>query len=492
VRYDAIVLGSGLGGSAAASLLALYGLRTLLLEKNPRLGGSCSFYEKQGFHVDVGTHMFTLGNAGPLGWVQDRLGIRPRLEFLRCEPICVLRGMGVDLELPAAFWRGPRFLAEAALQLRIPPRDWPGIVRFFKDLLTMREGEIDALEDVTVDQLMARYTNNPKILAGFGLLLGLYFVLPYWEVSAAEAVYCFQKMARANALGYPRGGSIAVPATIIDGGRRHGLEVMTRAAARKIHVDGGRVRAVELEDGRAFETGVVVSSSALRDTVLRMTGEEHFPARYAAKVKEVKGSYIAVQAKIALERPLVRGGCLVGGVAQVDGVPDASRWTDVEVKRLFDEFLDGRLPRIVPLYSPIPTSFDPALAPAGRQLITACALAPTSDITLADAPKKWEDALVRSLAAVVPGLLDRALFVDTMSVSFIEHWIGKEGGPAISTGQTPAQTGRRRPPVRTPVRGLYVCGDGAGGRGVGTELACASGIEAAGSVYRDCEWGILD
>lgn len=491
MRYDAVVLGSGLGGSTAAALLSLFGLRTLLLEKNPRLGGSCSFYEKQGFHVDLGTHMFSRGNSGPLGYVQDRLGIRPRLEFLRCEPIAVLRGMGVDLAIPAAPWRAPRFFLDAVRQLRLPPRDWPGIARFFHDVLTMRPGEIDALEDVTVDRLIARYTKNPKILALFGLLLGLYFVLPFWEVSAAEAVYCFQEMVKANALGYPRGGSIAVPATIIEGGRRHGLEVRTSTGARRIHVDQGRVKAVELEDGSAIEARVVVSSSSLRDTVLRMTGEKEFPERYVEKVKAVKGSYIAVQAKIALRRPLVRGGCLVGGVAQVEDMLDAADWTDVHFKQLFEDFLEGKLPRVVPLYGPIPTSFDPALAPHGTQLLTACALAPTTDVALKDRPRAWEDALVRSLGAVVPGLLDEAIFVDTTSVAFIEHWIGKDGGSAISTGQTPNQTGRRRPPVRTPVRGLYVCGDGAGGRGVGTELACASGIEAANEVYRDFEWGIL-
>ncbi len=98
--------------------------------------------------------------------------------------------------------------------------------------------------------------------------------------------------------------------------------------------------------------------------------------------------------------------------------------------------------------------------------------------------------MLRSLEAVVPGLRDEALFIDTTSVAFIEHWIGKEGGAAITTGQTPSQTGRRRPPVRTPVRGLYVCGDGAGGRGVGTELACQSGIETAQEIYRDGEWGL--
>ncbi len=490
MTYDAIVLGSGLGGSTAASLLALFGLKTLLLEKNPRLGGSCSYYEKQGFHVDVGTHMFTRGNHGPLGYVQDRLGIRPRLEFLRCEPLTHIRGMGLDLELPAAFWRAPRFLAEAALQLRIPPREWPGIARLFKDLLTMRPGEIDALEDVTVDELVARYTENPKLLAGFGLLLGLYFVLPFWEVSAAEAVYCFQEMVKANALGYPRGGSVAVPATILEGGRRHGLEVWTRAGVRKIHVEGGRVRAVELEDGRSVEAPIVVSSSSLRDTVLRLTGEEHFPRRYVERVKEVKGSYIAVQAKVGLKRPLLRGGSLVGGVTLKDGVPQPERWTDVDFKEVFEDFTSGKHPRVVPLYGPIPTNFDAALAPPGRQLITVCALAPTSDIPLADAPRTWEESMLRSLEAVVPGLRDEALFIDTTSVAFIEHWIGKEGGAAITTGQTPSQTGRRRPPVRTPVRGLYVCGDGAGGRGVGTELACQSGIETAQEIYRDGEWGL--
>src|SRR5438552_18700586 len=98
-----------MGGAAATGLLARAGLRTLLVEKNPRLGGSCSYYEKQGFHVDIGTHMFTRGNKGPFGYVQDRLGIKPRIDFRRFEPIAVVRGMGVDLAVPAAPWRAPRF-----------------------------------------------------------------------------------------------------------------------------------------------------------------------------------------------------------------------------------------------------------------------------------------------------------------------------------------------------------------------------------------------
>lgn len=489
-RWDAVVIGSGLGGSTAAALLALFGKRTLLLEKNPRVGGSCSYYEKRGFHVDVGTHMFTRGNRGPFGYVQDRLGISRRIDFRRFEPIAVVRGMGIDLAVPASAWRAPRFLLDAARQLGIPPRDWPGIVRFFGDVLTLRSGEIDRLEDVTVEALISSYTDNPKVLALFGLLLGLYFILPFWEVSAGEAVYCFQRMVRANALGYPRGGSVAVPQAIIEGGRRHGLEVWTRAAAKRIAVEGDAVRAVELDDGRAVEAAVVVSTSSIKDTVLRLVGRERFPESYVRRVERVRGSSIAVQAKVALKRPLVHAGCVVGGLARA-GVPAPQSWNPAQFREIFSEFERGRVPKIVPIYCPIPTSFDPSLAPSGHQLLTACALAPTSDVPLEDEPRRWEEALLDALEAAVPGIRDEAVFIDTMSVAFIERWIGKSNGPAVSTGQTPDQVGRRRPPVRTPVRGLYVAGDGAGGRGVGTELACASGIEAAVAISRDVEWGLI-
>ena len=60
------------------------------------------------------------------------------------------------------------------------------------------------------------------------------------------------------------------------------------------------------------------------------------------------------------------------------------------------------------------------------------------------------------------------IFVDTIGVKALASWIGKLHGPAVSTGQTPEQVGSNRPTVRTPMRGLYVAGDGAGGRGVGT------------------------
>lgn len=106
--------------------------------------------------------------------------------------------------------------------------------------------------------------------------------------------------------------------------------------------------------------------------------------------------------------------------------------------------------------------------------------------------------MLETIRRVVPGLDEHALFIDTFDVGFIEAWIGKEFGPAVSTGQTPDQVGLRRPPVHTPVRGLYLAGCNAGARGVGTELAAASAMECVDRILLDLgrksaeQGGLLD
>src|ERR1700733_1149980 len=87
----AIVIGSGIGGSALALLLADAGIPTTLLEKNRRIGGSCSGYEKQGFRIDIGTHMFCRGPRGPLGDVLRRVGEDGAIDFRRTRDIAELR-----------------------------------------------------------------------------------------------------------------------------------------------------------------------------------------------------------------------------------------------------------------------------------------------------------------------------------------------------------------------------------------------------------------
>lgn len=486
----AIVIGSGVAGSAAALMLAHAGIPTTLLEKNGRVGGSCSTYEKRGFRIDVGTHMFCRGPRGPLGDVLRRVGEDGAIDFRRTRNIAELRFAHRDggrevhhrIAVPASLARMPRFSWELARAMKLGPREALDAACFFTHVLTMSDKEVSAWNHRPLDELIGRYTRHAPTVALFGLLLGLYFILPYWEVSAGEALYCFRQMAYDNFLSYPAGGAITVPATYVRLAEHRGVVVRTRARARRIVLLGGRVAGVELLDGTTLLANVVVSTSSVRTTVLDLVGPEHFPQAYVDAARKLRGSYVAVQAKVGLNKKLVQAGAIVGAVGDDVDLLSVGQGDLVATFRAVES---GKVPDILPVYCPVPTNFDPSLAPPGCQLLTACAVAPTGDVTLEDPGRLWEQALLSGLRRLVPGLDEHTIFVDCFGVGFIERWIGKEFGPAVSTGQTPDQVGRKRPPVYTPIGGLYVAGCGAGGRGVGTELAAASAMECVDRVLAD-------
>lgn len=481
-----VVVGSGIGGSATALLLAHAGLDVTLLEKNPTVGGSCSGYDKEGFHVDIGTHLFCRGDKGPLGEVLRRVGAPGAIPFRRTRDLAELRSVGreglVRVAVPAQVHRLPRFAWEIARALHLSPRETANVGRLFAHILAMTEAEIAAWDHRTVDAFLYRFTDHERVVGLFGFLLGLFFVLPYWQVSAGEALWCFRRLVRDNALSYPLGGSIRIPRTWCELAEARGAKVRTRTGVARILVQDGAVRGVVTDRGEEIPAAVVVSTSSVRSTVRYLVGPEHFPEDYVSRAERLVGSAIAVQAKIGLDRPLVDAGAIVGGVGDRS---DLVRMPIADMEAMYRAVEEGRVPDVVPFYCPVPTNFDPDLAPEGHQLLTACALAPTTDVTLADPAAAWEEAMLRTLRRVVPGLDDHMVFLDRFSVRFIEHWIGKEFGPAISTAQTPDQVGARRPTVYTPVRGLYLAGCGAGGRGVGTELAASSALECANRVLAD-------
>ena len=74
-KYDVITIGSGIGGAASAALLSHTGFKTLVLEKNERIGGFTSCYEKQGFTVDISIHVFSNGINGRFGKILRRIGL---------------------------------------------------------------------------------------------------------------------------------------------------------------------------------------------------------------------------------------------------------------------------------------------------------------------------------------------------------------------------------------------------------------------------------
>jgi prolycopene isomerase len=64
-EYDVVVIGSGIGGLVTATQLASKGARVLVLESYLIPGGSAGYFEREGYHFDVGASMiFGLGKQG--------------------------------------------------------------------------------------------------------------------------------------------------------------------------------------------------------------------------------------------------------------------------------------------------------------------------------------------------------------------------------------------------------------------------------------------
>jgi phytoene dehydrogenase-like protein len=263
MRYDAIVIGAGMSGLAAAIRLAQFEKRVVLLERHEVWGGLNSFYTRGGRPFDVGLHALTnFARAGTRGAVLTRLLRALRLRHAdlalgeqTSSEIC-LPGLRLTFTNDFGHFQGE---VERAF-----PTERDGFARL---VAAIRAHPLDE-EDRPFQSGRARleeHLRTPELVDALLLPLLFYGGAREEDLDWRELVVLFRSLFL-EGLARPAGGIRTLLNLLVKRLKESGAELRLSTGVRSIRVADGAVRGVVLDDGEELESDLVLSSAGRVET----------------------------------------------------------------------------------------------------------------------------------------------------------------------------------------------------------------------------------
>jgi len=458
-QYDAVVIGAGLGGLSAGSLLATQGLSVLVVEQADQPGGYAHSFRRGPYTFDPAIHVTPEVRDGQAVDVLLRhAGVRDSLTFLETTTMvdALLPGLNVRLpihsdaflqahidhfpdardQLHKFFWLCAQIHVEAhelppqipLSQLDLAAAEFPTLFRYQRSTLA------DVLDEYFTDQ---------RLKAVLGVTWP-YHVLPPSRLSFLS--YAQYLAVCSQGLFFCRGGFQSLVDALAAALRSAGGDLVLGVAATGIAVEDGRVIGVRLGDGRRIGTGAVISNAAARQTLLDLVGEEHLPVPYVRRLRKLE---LSLSDFIAF------------GVTRADltalGSPhDSFVFRTWDHEAAYRDILAGR-PSVVLVNTP--TLVDPTLAPPGEHIVNLVVPAAY------DVGRPWAEhgpAFLEETLEIVrsgmPELAESLEIVDTGTPETLERYTKNEQGAMLGWAFTPKQSASGRLSPRTPIEGLLLAG----------------------------------
>lgn len=240
---------------------------------------------------------------------------------------------------------------------------------------------------------------------------------------------------------------------------------------KRIIVENGRARGVELEDGTVYEAEkAVVSSIDPHQTFLDLTGEENLPAHFVERIKQwqwEKWSLFSLH--LALEEAprfaASDGENIDNALMYVMGYE-----TPEDLIEHWEAIGRGELPSKIGFNCCFPTVHDPSQAPPGRHTGVISEMAP---FDLNGDAGQWYNLKLKeehaelclaTLRRYAPNMADSVLWSYILTpLDFANKYADMVRGSIKQGAYLPLQMGYLRPNeecshYRTPVEGLYICG----------------------------------
>ena len=486
--FDAIVIGSGIGGLVAGSMLARYGKRVLVCESHTIAGGAAHSFSRRGFHFDSGPSFYCgltdPQSLNPLSQVLNML--EESIAAISYDPL----GHYHFPEGSLPVYGDARNYLDAVA--KFTPQGAVELHRFQENLLVLYEAlrGIPALalrsDWQLISVLLSRYSPALlKLLPLVGTIAGsagtlmdrdvrdpwvrrlidlecfLLSGLKAHETVAPEIAFMIGERSH-SAIEYPVGGSGAIVDALVRGLQRWGGKLRLGTPVEQILVESGKTTGIRLQNGEIIQAPIVISNATVWDTYTKLLRPEDLPESYRKNSLSMPAVDSFMHLHLGIKAAGLEG--LTGHHVVVH-----------------DSKVDITVPGNTCMIS-IPTVWDATLAPPGHHAIHAYTLEPYAGWEYGDGyqerKRERSQSLFQALEKIIPDLRSRIVLesigTPLTHARFLHRYQGTYG-PAIAAGKGTF------PGPQTPVKGLYRVGDSTM-PGIGVPAVAASGILCANTL----------
>jgi len=318
--FDAVIIGSGLGGLCCAAAFARQGFKALVLEHHNKPGGYATTFKRPGGYVfDVSLHSTTVGERDG---IHNLIPGFPEIKDIEFVPLPYLyRIIYPDYDFRVAQKDLPGYIRTLNGYF---PDEKEGIQGIFDDMkglaqninkYSRAEGQIDMMNfprdypylfksyNKTWGQMLDARIKNPKLKAIISSLWG-YYGLPPSKLSSLY--YALPTIGYLQEGGYyPIGRSQKISDAMMKFIEERGGKVMLKNMVEKILIKDHSAYGVKMADGREYMGKVVVSNANAYDTFHTMMEEEEYLKDYLARMDKFTTSLSCFQVFLGLKEDLV-------------------------------------------------------------------------------------------------------------------------------------------------------------------------------------------